>query len=327
MRVVVFGATGFIGSRLVSRLLGSTSSLLTAGDQLVLSDLNPPRIPCTDPEGRNVLSEVEVEAVVGDLSDSELLANIFVRPVDVVFHLAAALTLDAELDFARGMEVNVHALMRLLEQCRTQAQPPRFIFSSSISTFGGALPSVVDDDVFQAPQTSYGIHKVIAEHLINDYSRRGFIDGRVLRFPIILTNPGAPNDSVSDRLAGLIREPLSGRGVVSPLAPQTRFAVASVDKAVAGLLKVAMLPASAFGATRALNLPALTTCGADIEAAIRRQTQVVAPGAITWQPDERVRSVVEGWPAAFTSKTALRLGIERDESIDTVVAAFLGAKK
>jgi len=270
---------------------------------------------------------VEVEAVVGDLSDPQLLAKLFARPVDVVFHLAAALTLDAESDFARGIEVNVHALMRLLEYCRKQEPPPRFIFSSSISTFGGVLPSVVDDDVFQAPQTSYGIHKVIAEHLINDYSRRGFIDGRVLRFPVILTNPGAPNDSVSDRLAGLIREPLSGRDVVSPLAPQTRFAVASVDKAVAGLLKVAMLPTAAFGSTRAVNLPALTTCGADIEAAIQRQTQVAAPGVITWQPDERVRSAVEGWPAVFTSKTALHLGIERDESIDAIVAAFLGAKK
>src|SRR5690606_33003338 len=120
---------------------------------------------------------------------------------------------DAENAFEHGMEINVHALMRLLEACRRQGNTPKFMFASSISTFGGDLPDTVDDYVRQTPQTSYGAHKVIGEQLINDYSRRGYLDGRALRLPIVLTHPGPATASVSDRIASLIREPLNGARV------------------------------------------------------------------------------------------------------------------
>jgi nucleoside-diphosphate-sugar epimerase len=311
VRVLVLGAAGFIGSRVVDALLGRAD---VTG--VVASDL---RAPTAASPG------AKMRFVAGDVLDPALFEVLFAEPVDAVFHLAASLTLDAESDFARGLQVNVHALMRLLEHCRAQAIPPKFLFASSISSFGGALPRVVDDHVFQTPQTSYGTHKAIAEQLINDYSRRGFVDGRVLRLPIVLTHPGPPTASVSDRIASLIREPLNGRDTVCALAPDTPLALASVDSVVAGLLRLLDLPKAAFGSTRALNLPALTATPGDLVAAVER----AMPGAsarVRWTPDATLQRVVDGWPSVFTSKFALEHGIRGDASADALVAAYLGAR-
>jgi nucleoside-diphosphate-sugar epimerase len=252
----------------------------------------------------------------------QLFDTLFAEPFDAVFHLAAALTFDAESDFTRGLAINVHALMRLLEHCRAQPVVPTFLFASSISSFGGPLPAVVGDFVFQTPQTSYGSHKAIAELLINDYSRRGFLDGRVLRLPIVLTHPGPPSASVSDRVAALLREPLDGHDAICPLAPDTPLAVASVDKVVAGLLALRDLPAGVFGATRAMNLPALTVTPGELAAAAARHG---ATGRTLWQPDEALQRIVAGWPAVFTSALALQHGIRADACADDIVAAYLDA--
>jgi len=311
------GAAGFVGSRLVRELLRRADMPGASGVvQIVASDLHPPRQPWSH------AARAELQFVAGNVLDPALFDTLFARPFDAVFHLAASLTFDAETDFEQGMAVNVHALMRLLEHCRAQAVAPKFLFASSISSFGGVLPDVVDDFVFQTPQTSYGTHKAVAEQLINDYSRRGFIDGRVLRLPIVLTHPGPPSASVSDRIAALIREPLAGRDTVCPLAPDTRFAVASVDKVVESLLALRDVPAGVFGASRALNLPALTATPAQlVEAAVRRAP--AGAGRVSWQQDQQMQRVVDGWPGVFTSALARELGIAGDQSADEIVAAYL----
>ena len=321
MRALVLGAAGFIGGRLMERLLQGTQHSLASGiDQLVASDRHAPSRSWPH-EGRP-----QLHVVTGDLTDPALLEALFAHPVDTVFHLAAALTFDAETDFARGLEINVHALMRLLEHCRQQAAAPKLIYASSISAFGGSLPAVVDDFVFQTPQTSYGMHKVIAEQLINDYSRRGFIDGRVLRLPIVLTRPGPPAASVSDRIAALVREPLAGRDAVCPLDPDTRIAAVSVDKVVDSLLALHELPASVFGATRALNLPALTVTPAQLAQAVARHASTRALGHVLWQTDAAMQRVVAGWPSVFTSALAREHGIVGDDSADAIVDAYLKAR-
>ena len=322
MRVLVLGAAGFIGGNLVRTLCAQRSLGLGGASprpltELVLADSRPVP-PVAVPPG------IAIRIAQGDVRNAAFLDGLFDGGLDCVFHLAATLTLDAENDFAQGLDVNLLSLIRLLERCRLQRTVPALAFASSISTFGGSLPDVVDDGVAQTPETSYGCHKAIAELLISDYSRRGFLDGRVLRLTIVLTHPGPASESVSDRIAALIREPLNGRDAICPLDPRTRFPVASARNVVKSLLALLALPAEAFGATRALNLPSLSVTPAAMEAAVLRAKGADREvGAINWEPDEQVQRIVQAWPRGFTSARALELGIEGDESLDAIVAAYM----
>jgi nucleoside-diphosphate-sugar epimerase len=310
LRVLVLGAAGFIGRHVGSRLAATLSIHPLAGDcELVLADS---RSIGPEPAG------VRVQCVQGDVCDPHFLAELFAQDFTTVYHLAASLTLEAEADFEHGLQVNVQALIALLQRCRAQVHAPRFVFASSISTFGGALPETVNDDVAQTPQTSYGTHKAIAELLINDCSRRGFIDGRVLRLPVVLTHPGPASGSVSDRIAALIREPLAGHDAVCPLSGDTRVPVASVQNVARSLIALADVPADAFGSTRALNLPSLSVTPLQLVDAVMRAG---ATGHIHWQPYAQFQRIVDGWPRAFTSQRALALGLAADASVDHLVRA------
>lgn len=312
MRILVLGAAGFIGSRLVRAL-----SHTLPDAKIIASDLRISRVP------GGVHGMPNVDFIGGDILAPDLIPSLFQESFDAVFHLAAALTIDAESSFERGMDINVHAFIRLLEACRLQNGTARFIFASSVSTFGGDLPPVVDDHVHQNPQTSYGTHKLIGEQLINDYSRRGFLDGRSLRLPIVLTHPGPPSSSVSDRIASLIRDPFGGRRVCCPIRPDTPLAVISVDKVIAAMLKLLEIEAHAFPHTRAMNMPALTVTPRQIADAVARRLPPGSSGWVEWKEDLTVQSVVESWPSQFTSRRAIALGFKSDGSIDDIISNYL----
>lgn len=312
MRILVLGAAGFIGSRLLQALSGFMPDA-----SIVASDLRMPIAP------DGVRGMPNVEFVGGDMLAPGLIPSLFKQPFDAVFHLAAALTIDAETAFERGMDINVHAFIRLLEACRLQNGTARFIFASSVSTFGGDLPAIVDDHVHQNPQTSYGTHKLIGEQLINDYSRRGFLDGRSLRLPIVLTHPGPPSASVSDRIASLIRDPFDGKRVCCPICPDTPLAVISVDKVIAAMLRLLDVEAHALQHTRAMNMPALTVTPLQIADAVARRLPPHSPDWVEWKEDAAIQRVVESWPSRFTSGRAIALGLESDASIDDIISAYL----
>ena len=318
MRVIVFGAAGFIGSRLAARLATEGRIGERRIDELVLFDLRPVAAP---PDAACKLSVAH-----GDVRGASVLEALFAQPVDAVFHLAATLTLDAESDFGRGLETNVLALVELLEHCRRQPKAPMLLFASSISTFGGDLPEVVDDDVFQAPTTSYGTHKAVAEHLLADYSRHGFVDARALRLPIVLTHPGPASGSISDQVAALIREPLRGQRTTCRMAPDSALVVASVDNVVRSFLHLAGLPASALERARTMNLPGLTVTPAQIVEAVATRLPAGTRECVQWQPDAHVQQIIDGWPRAFTSQRALALGFEPDASVDALVSAFIASE-
>lgn len=321
MRVLITGAAGFIGSRLTSELLARGQLIDAQGTarpigELVLADTVPIAAAA-------VAGGPRTRAELGDIRDRAYLQRLAGDGLDSVFHLASTLTIEAETGFERGLAVNVHGLMQLLEICRAQVRAPRLVFASSIAAFGGPLPATVDDTVALTPQTSYGTHKAIAELLINDYTRHGFIDGRALRLPIVLIRPGAATPAVSDRVAAIVREPLLGRDVACPLAPETRIPVASARRVAAALVAVHDLPASAFAHTRAMNLPSLTVSVGEMVAALQRVQRPRPRGQVHWQPDPGLQRVVDGWPVSFVSELASRHGIAADANFDEIVATFI----
>ena len=172
------------------------------------------------------------------------------RDTGSVFHLAAIVSGQAEADFDLGMRVNVDASRSLLEACRASGHRPRVVFTSSVAVYGGDLPATVPDSTAPNPQSSYGTQKAIGELLINDYSRKGFIDGRALRLPTISVRPGKPNTAASSFASGIIREPLNGEQSTCPIAPETRVWLLSPRKAIEGLILGHELPAQALGSSR-----------------------------------------------------------------------------
>lgn len=319
MRVLILGAGGFLGTRLAAHLARTAQLAGCSIAELVLFDLRAAPVPsggaCT------------VTVLHGDLRDSTTLDALFATRVDAVLHLAATLTVDAESDFRRGLETNVLAFIALLERCRQQPAAPLLLFASSIATFGGQLPAVVGDDVFQSPTTSYGAHKTIAELLLADHSRHGFVDGRALRLPIVVTHPGPASGSISDQVAALIREPLRGQRTVCRMAPASRLVTASVDKVVDGFVRLAALPASDLHSGRTMNLPGLAVTPAEIVQAVARHLPASHGELVDWAPDARVQQIVDGWPQAFTSARALALGFTADASADALVQSFLAQER
>lgn len=322
MRVLVTGAAGFIGTHLVPLLLneglGDGTGSVSPVAELVLVDLQAPDPP---PEADGVA----VETLGGDICDPAFRERVFARPVDVIFHLAATLTAESQADPVKATRVNVRGFLDLLDACRDLPKPPRFVFASSIATYGGSLPETVDDDVVQSPQTSYGSHKVIAEQLINDYTRHGVIDGRALRLPIVLVRQPGPSPSVSDQVAAIVREPLAGRDTVCPFRPDTCLTVASIQHVARSLLQVAALPAEAFGATRAMNLPALTTTPAKMIAAVNAVGKDRRLGTVSYEPDEAAQAVVDGWPRRFVSERATRVGLRSEDAFESIVEAYIAS--
>ena len=307
MRVLIIGANGLIG-RQVARLLADEGA-----GSLILADC----VPATPPPG----ARVPVECRVGDFCDGAFTRGLL-PGVDCVFHFAALLATESEADLRRGIAVNVAGLMRLLTLCEDLPRPPKLLYASSVAAFGGPLPETVGDDVARTPQTSYGTHKAIAELLIDDYTRRGLIDGRVLRLPIVLVRNGPPSSAVSDRVAALIREPVMGRDVTCGLRPETRMPITSAHHAATAFQRLAGIDAGAFRHTRAMNLPSLSVTAAELAEAVGR-ARVQTKGRIVWIPDPSLQAVVDGWPRRLASARASALGLGSWDTADDIIARFV----
>ncbi|GIX48908.1 MAG: hypothetical protein KatS3mg131_3119 [Candidatus Tectimicrobiota bacterium] len=320
MKVVITGGAGFLGQRLARALLARGQLTGPQGrpepiDTLVVFDAAAPAAPPAD--------DPRLQVVRGDIGDRAALADVLDAETGSVFHLAAVVSAAAEADFDLGMRVNLYGTLAVLEACRALPQPPRLVFTSSIAAFGGELPAVVDDTTPLTPQTSYGTQKAIGELLINDYSRKGFVDGRALRLPTVVVRPGKPNLAASSFASSIIREPLLGQEALCPVSPETRLAIISPRRAVDALLHAHELPPEAWGAYRAVNLPALSVSVEEMLAALRRVAGSRPLGRIRWQPDPHIQRIISSWPAVFTSQRALRLGFQRDARMEEIIEAFI----
>src|ERR1700732_4632214 len=242
MRVVITGGCGFLGRRVAL-------SLLERGDvdELVLFDNAPSALPLPEDERLALLT--------GDIADSATVRAAIAPGTDAVYHLAAVVSGEAEADTDLGYRVNLDGTRAVLEGCRALRTSPRLISASSLAVYGGRSPPDVGDDTPLRPQTSYGTQKAIGELLVNDYSRKGFVDGRALRLPTVVVRPGRPNRAASTFASSIIREPLSGRAALSPVSADAVMALPSPRRVVAALLRALDLPAASFGTSRSLQVP------------------------------------------------------------------------
>lgn len=294
MRILVTGAAGYIGSALV-RAIGERDVL--AVDQAPMAFAN---------------------ALSGNLAYPQFARSLVTRGVEVVFHLASLVSGGAEQNFELGMKVNLDATRDLLEACRLAGHCPKFVFASSIAVYGGELPDPVTDDTPAAPRISYGAQKLVCEVLIDDYSRRGYVDGRALRLPTVMVRPGTANTAVSGWASAIIREPLAGRDYVCPVRPDTRMACLSLARVVESFRRVAELPAQALGARRTVLLSGIPVSAEDMWRAVKPR----AKGQVRFDPDPRLQKIMDAVPKATFSRRAAGLGFRASSSIEEIVREY-----
>ena len=315
MHILIIGAAGMVGRKLSAALLDSGQVGGREISRLTLADVVAPA-PVSQPG-------VEIETVAIDLSAPASAAQLVAARPDLIFHLAAIVSGEAEADFEKGYRINLDGTRYLLEAIRLQGQQspyqPRLVFTSSIAVFGAPFPEAIGDDFFSTPLTSYGTQKAICELLLNDYSRRGFLDGVGIRLPTIVIRPGKPNLAASGFFSNILREPLVGQEAVLPVSRDVRHWFASPRAAVGFLTHAAEIDTAQLGWRRTLSVPGLSaTVGEEIEA-LRRVAGDQAVRLIREEPDEKIIGMVAGWPRNFDAKRAAALGFSAETSFDDII--------
>lgn len=310
MQIIISGGAGFLGQRLAKALLNGP----IAFKELLLVDLALPENPGNDHR---------VTCLQVDLSAVGAVTKLVSSHTGIIFHLAAVVSSQAEKDFDLGWKVNLDMTRQLLEACRQQAPGTRFVFTSSLAVYGGKLPALVDDTTAVTPRSSYGSQKAMGELLVNDYARKGFVDGRVLRLPTICVRPGKPNQAASSFVSSIIREPLNGERAVCPVAPELALWLSSPGTLIQNLIKGAMLDAADLGGWRTINLPGI---GVTVEAmldALERVAGKTTRERVQFVPDAAINNIVASWPGAIDNTRALDLGFTADNNFDEFITQFL----
>lgn len=314
MKVLVIGAAGMVGRKLVAALLAAGEVAGQAISGLDLADVVMPEAP---------VASIPVTAMAADLSQAEAAVGLIAARPDLIFHLAAIVSGEAEADFEKGYRINLDGTRHLLEAIRMAGQGapyrPRLVFTSSIAVFGEPLPPVIGDSHEHTPLTSYGTQKAICELLLADYSRRGFVDGVGIRLPTIAVRPGKPNKAASGFFSGIIREPLVGQEAVLPVAETVRHWFASPRSAVGFLLHAAAMDTSVLGNQRNLTMPGLAVTVGEQIAALGRIAGPEAVALIRREPDAVIAGIVAGWPQAFEARRASALGFAGESSFDEII--------
>jgi nucleoside-diphosphate-sugar epimerase len=317
MNVLITGGTGFIGKKLAAALARRGALRLDARPAQV------ERITLFDAfAGEDVPRDPRITVVTGDVADRPTLDRL-VADADLVWHLAAIVSANAEADFDLGYRVNLTGTWQLLEALRAKGGRPRLVFTSTLAVYGGDLPEIVGDTHHLTPQTSYGAQKAASELLVADYSRKGLIDGRSLRLPTIVVRPGKPNKAASTFASSIIREPLAGQEAVCPVSRDAAMFVLSPRRVVEALIHAMELPDAAFGVVRAVQLPGITAGIGELVDALERIAGRDVAARIRWEPDPLIQRIVAGWPARVSGSRALGMGFKADASVDEIIRAYI----
>ena len=319
MHILVIGAAGMVGRKLTQALVKDGQLGGEPIERFTLADV----VAAEKPAG----FAGAVESIAADLSAPGVAASLVAKRPDLIFHLAAIVSGEAEADFEKGYRINLDGTRLLLEAIRLEGQKsqykPRLVFTSSIAVFGAPFPEAIGDEFFSTPLTSYGTQKAIGELLLNDYSRKGFVDGVGIRLPTIVVRPGKPNAAASGFFSNILREPLVGQEAVLPVSRDVRHWFASPRAAVGFLRHAATMDTSLLGWRRSLSAPGLSaTVGEEIEA-LRRIGGEKIVSLIREEPNETIVKIVAGWPRNFDASRALSLGFVAERDFDEILRAHI----
>ena len=321
MKLLITGGAGFVGARLARTLLQRGTLDGRAISHIVLAD------QAAAPA--DLLADARIEARVGPLlGHCEALRD---EAVDGVFHLASAVSGECEADFDLGLRSNLDSTRALLDALRARvnggAPPAKLVFSSSVAVFGPddavPMPPIVTDTTLPAPQTSYGVQKLICEHLVADYTRKGYIDGRSARLMTVTVRPGRPNGAASSFFSGIIREPLAGVESICPVAPEVSHPVSSPQRTVEGLIAVYEASRAAYGGRLALNLPALNVTVAQMLAALEEVAGPAVRARVRFERDERIAGIVANWPTGARADRAAALGLKPEANFADIIRQYI----
>lgn len=311
MNIVITGGQGFLGQRLAKTLLAQTAISI---DEIVLIDVVKPIAPNNDPR---------VRCIEMDLRNPTGLREIITQKTDAIFHLAAIVSSHAEQDPDLGYEINFLATRQLLEVCRQQNPAIRFIFSSSLAVFGGELPEVIVDSTAVTPQSTYGTQKAMCELLINDYTRKGFVDGIVVRLPTICIRPGKPNKAASSFVSSIIREPLHQETAICPVSKDLKLWLSSPNTVVANFIHALTLPSLPLRSWHVINLPGFTVSVRQMLSDLAEIKGEQILDYVKEEFDEGINNIVASWPATIDNHTALQHGFKVDTHFKDVIQQFI----
>ncbi len=319
MHILIIGAAGMVGRKLADRLARDGALGGKAIEAMTLVDVVTPDAPA------GFAGKVTLETV--DLSAPGEADRLIAGRPDAIFHLAAIVSGEAEMDFEKGYRINLDGTRYLFDAIRIangqDGYKPRVVFTSSIAVFGAPLPYPIPDEFHTTPLTSYGTQKAICELLLSDYSRRGFFDGIGIRLPTICIRPGKPNKAASGFFSNILREPLVGQEAVLPVSDDVRHWHASPRSAVGFLIHGATIDVDKVGPRRNLSMPGLSaTVGEQIEA-LRRVAGDKAVSLIRREPDEMIMRMCAGWAPGFEAGRARELGFTAENSFDEIIRVHI----
>ena len=319
MHILVIGAAGMVGRKLTDRLVADGHVADRAIDALTLVDVVEPAAPAG--------FSGEIKTITADLSAPGAAETLAAHRPDLIYHLAAIVSGEAEADFDKGYRINLDGTRYLFEAIRQEGLKspycPRVVFTSSIAVFGAPFPARIHDEFFSTPLTSYGTQKAICELLLSDYSRRGFFDGIGIRLPTICIRPGKPNKAASGFFSGILREPLAGHEAVLPVSDDVRHWFASPRAAVGFLIHAAAIDTAPLGGRRNISLPGLSATVKEEIEALRRVAGDKAVKLIRHEPDPAIIRIVDGWAQDFDTHRAEALGFRAETSFDAIVQAHV----
>ena len=317
MKILITGGGGFLGARLARTLLATGQLDGKAVSGLMLTDQQAPPA--------DLVAQSKVHVRTGPLLAQ--VADLAAWQPDAVFHLASAVSGECEDDFDLGLRSNIDSTRALLDAFRHAKHAPRFVFSSSVAVYGPDpahhWPGVVSDDTLPTPQTSYGIHKLICEHLVSDYTRKGYIDGRSARLMTVTVRPGRPNGAASSFFSGIIREPLAGELSVCPVDASVSHPVASPGKTIEGLIKVFEASREAYRGRTAMNLPGLNITVAQMLDALEAVAGPEVRARVRFERNAQIAGIVANWSQGATAQRAADLGLMPDADFQTIIRQYI----
>lgn len=319
--VLVIGAAGMIGRKLVKKLVETGSLRNREISRLTLVDVVAPGAPANAP--------CPVDLVACDFSEIGRAEKLIKNRPDVIFHLAAIVSGEAETDYDKGYRINLDGSRHLFEAIRLAGNSycPRVVYTSSIAVFGAPFPDPIPDDFHLTPLTSYGTQKAVGEMLLADLTRRGMMDGVGIRLPTIVVRPGKANLAASSFFSGIIREPLNDQEAILPVGDDVLHWMASPRAAVGFLLHAAEADGEAIGPRRNMTMPGVGATVADEIDALRRIGGEARVNLIRRVPDKAIQRIVSGWPTRFDTKRAESLGFKADVSFDAIVRAYVDEER